>query len=105
MDRKKELLDLIKNDSSLVPLIDEVVYLEEQLDYLRSLPKIKVHPQDPSKQKPTPAAKMYKEFLQQYINAIKVLLKATGVENENEESPLRRWMNERLNSKENNMDT
>ncbi len=105
MDRKKELLDLIKNDSSLVPLIDEVVYLEEQLDYLRSLPKIKVHPKDPSKQKPTPAAKMYKEFLQQYINAIKVLLKATGVENENEESPLRRWMNERLNSKENNMDT
>ena len=105
MDRKKELLDLIKNDSSLVPLIDEVVYLEEQLDYLRSLPKIKVHSKDPSKQKPTPAAKMYKEFLQQYINAIKVLLKATGVENENEESPLRRWMNERLNSKENNMDT
>lgn len=97
MDRKKELLDLIKNDSSLVPLIDEVVYLEEQLDYLRSLPKIKVHPKDPSKQKPTPAAKMYKEFLQQYINSIKVLIKATGAENENEESPLRKWMNERFN--------
>ena len=97
MDRKTELLDLIKNDSSLVPLIDEVVYLEEQLDYLRSLPKIKVHPKDPSKQKPTPAAKIYKEFLQQYTNLIKILLKATGAENENEESPLRKWMNERFN--------
>lgn len=97
MDRKTELLKLIENDPTLMPLIDEAVYLEEQLDYLRSLPKIKVHPKDPSKQKPTPAAKIYKEFLQQYTNLIKILLKATGAENENEESPLRKWMNERFN--------
>ena len=97
MDRKQELLNLIDNDVALLPLVEDMVYLEEQLDYYRSLPKIKVHPSDKTKQKVTPAAKLYKEYLQQYTNVVKILLKATGTDNEDEESPLRRWMNERLN--------
>ena len=97
MDRKEELLKVIEYDVTLMPLIDEVVYLEEQLDYLRGLPKIKVNPKNPAQQKATPAAKMYKELLQQYSNVIKILLKATGADAENEESPLRKWMNERFN--------
>ena len=96
MDRKEELLNLIGQDTTLKPLVDEMVYLEEQLDYFRSLPKIKVHPKDPSKQKPTPAAKLYKEYLQQYTNVVKILLKATGTDESEEESPLRKWMNQRL---------
>lgn len=97
MKRKDELLKAIENDVTLIPLIDEVVYLEEQLDYLRGLPKIKVHPTDPTKQRATPAAKQYKELLQQYTNIIKILLKATGADVEDEESPLRKWMHERFN--------
>ncbi len=96
MDRKEELLNLIGQDTTLKPLVSEMVYLEEQLDYFRSLPKIKVHPNDPSKQKPTPAAKLYKEYLQQYTNVVKILLKATGTDESEEESPLRKWMNQRL---------
>lgn len=98
MDRKEELLELIENNKALIPLVDEMVYLEEQLDYYRTLPKIKVHPEDPSKQKATPAAKLYKEYLQQYTNIVKILLRATGADESEEESPLRRWMNERFNS-------
>lgn len=97
MKRKDELLKAIENDVTLIPLIDEVVYLEEQLDYLRGLPKIKVHPTDPTKQRATPAAKQYKELLQQYTNIIKMILKATGADVEDEESPLRKWMHERFN--------
>lgn len=97
MKRKDELLKVIENDVTLIPLIDEVVYLEEQLDYLRGLPKIKVHPTDPTKQRATPAAKQYKELLQQYTNIIKILLKATGADVDDEESPLRKWMHERFN--------
>ena len=97
MKRKDELLKAIENDVTLIPLIDEVVYLEEQLDYLRGLPKIKVHPTDPTWQRATPAAKQYKELLQQYTNIIKILLKATGADVEDEESPLRKWMHERFN--------
>lgn len=96
MNRKEELLRLIENNTALLPLIDEMVYLEEQLDYFRGLPKIKVHPSDQSKQKPTPAAKLYKEYLQQYTNVVKILLRATGADENEEESPLRKWMNQRL---------
>lgn len=98
MDRKEELLKLIDNDITLIPLIDEVVYLESQLDYLRELPKIKVHPKDPAKQKPTPAAKLYKEMLQQYTNIIRILLRATGTDESEEESPLRKWMKAHVDS-------
>lgn len=96
MTRKEELLKVIENDITLIPLIDEMVYLEEQLDFYRSLPKIKVHPSDKTKQKATPAAKLYKEYLQQYTNVVKILLRATGYDESEEESPLRKWMNQRL---------
>ena len=93
MNRKKELLSLIDHDPVLTPLIDDMIELEEQLEYLRTLPKIKVHPKDPGKQKATPAAKLYKECLQQYMNMIRILMRATGTDIEDEESPLRKWFN------------
>ena len=92
MTRKEELLNTINNDKSLIPLVDEAVYLEEQLDYLRKLPKIKVHPKDPSKQKATPAAKLYREMLQQYTNIIKILVRVSGIDEAEEDSPLRLWL-------------
>lgn len=96
MARKEELLKLLNNDITYVPLITEMVYLEDQLDELRKLPKIKIHPSDPTKQKTTPAAKLYKEYLQQYTNIVRILMKATGINENEEESPLRRWMNEHI---------
>lgn len=93
MSRKKELLGLIDNDRLLIPLITEMVELEEQLEKLRALPKIKVHPKDPTKQKATPAAKLYKEALQQYTNIIRILMHATGTDADDVESPLRKWFN------------
>ena len=96
MTRKEELLKLLNNDITYLPLVTEMVYLEDQLDELRELPKIKVHPQDKTKQKTTPAAKLYKEYLQQYTNIVRILMKATGIDENEEESPLRRWMNEHI---------
>ena len=96
MTRKEELLKLLNNDTTHVPLITEMVYLEEQLDELRELPKIKVCPTDKSRQKTTPAAKLYKEYLQQYTNIVRILIKVTGADETDEESPLRKWVNERI---------
>ena len=96
MSRRSELLSYIDNDILLVPLVNDMVDLEEQLDYLRTLPKIKVHLKDPTKQKATPAAKLYKECLQQYTNIIRILMRATGTDMEDEESPLRLWMKNQL---------
>ena len=98
MNRKKELLTLIDQDPLLTLLIEDMLELEMELDYLRKLPKIKVHPSDPAKQKATPAAKLYKESLQQYTNIIRILMRATGTDIDDEDSPLRKWFNEHLDT-------
>lgn len=97
MDRKKELLKTIEYDPVLMPLIDEVVFLEGRLEELKKLPFIKVHPKDPTKQKATIAQKQYKELLQQYVNIIRVLIRATGTDESDEESPLRKWVKQHIN--------
>lgn len=97
MDRKEELLKVIDNDITLTPLIDEVLFLEERLIELKKLPFIKVNPKNPTQQKSTPAQKQYKELLQQYANIIKLLAKATGTDESDEESPLRKWVKTHLN--------
>lgn len=75
--RKEELLSLFEGfqDKILISqIIDEVIYLEEQLNYLRTLPMIRVNPKDHSQSKMTESSKLYQKFLQQYNNDIKILI-------------------------------
>lgn len=106
MSRRDELISIVPEDSlELVSsVIDDVVFLEERLTELKKLPFIQVHPQDATKQRSTPASKQYKEFLQQYINAVKmiegVIYRDKRLEgDEAEESPLRKWFRENANKK------
>ncbi len=103
MGRNEEMLGLIPEDEKkiLEKVMDQVLFLEKRLDELKELPFLQVDPKNPMRQRSTPAAKMYKEFLQQYTNCIKVIEAAVYREkrNENEdgeESPLRRWFNEHM---------
>lgn len=102
MTRKEELLrafDQIEGAKEIVlPMLDDVVFLEQQLKELRNLPFIKVHPEYPDIQKPTPAAKQYKELLQQYNNCIKILAGILRKDAPEDESPLRAFLNARKNS-------
>ena len=98
MTRREELLKVIGDNEILLPLVDRLLFLEEQLEKLEKLPLIKVNPKNPEQQKTTPAAKMYKEYLQQYINCIKAIEKSTGADETEEESPLRKWVSKRVNS-------
>lgn len=84
------------NATTVVPLIDKMLFLEGQLEGLEKLPMIKVHPDNPEIQKSTPAARLYREFLQQYTNIIKVISHAVGDDNKEEDSPLRRWTKQRM---------
>lgn len=101
MARKEELLEIIcKNDNSNMikaeQLIDEVVFIEEQLVELKKLPFININPKNPMQQKATPAAKQYKELLQQYNNSLRLLFRLSGDMGESEEeSPLRKWIKSR----------
>lgn len=96
--RKRELTELITkgerdDDARARRLIDEIVFLEERMETLKTVPFIAVDPKNPQRQRATAASKMYKEFLQQYNNSMRLLLRLSGdiggeVE---EESPLRAW--------------
>lgn len=98
MDRKEQLLAIInkagsQNDIKAAQLVEEIVFIEEQLVELKKLPFINIHPKNPMKQKATPASKQYKELLQQYNNSLRLLFHLSGDMGENEEeSPLRKWV-------------
>lgn len=104
MTRKEELLQIIiKTDSANAikaeQLIDEIVFIESQLVELKKLPFLNVNPKNPMQQKATPAAKQYKELLQQYNNSLRLLFRMSGDYGETEEdSPLRQWIKRRANN-------
>lgn len=101
MERKTQIIDYIKkirpdDQEVLLPLVEDVVFLEERLDELRKLPFIEYHPTNKEKHRATPASKMYKELLQQYNNAIKTIVIKTNVDDGDEESPLRKYMKSKV---------
>lgn len=103
MDRAKELKRIISgakentdNNILLDNLVDEIVFIEDQLIELKKLPFISVNPNNSCQQKTTPAAKQYKELLQQYTNCLKVIAKANGQDMDDEESPLRKWVKKKM---------
>ena len=99
MNRKKELANVFKglDEQNIIrPMIDDVVFLEAQLKELKKLPFIRVNPDNPAEQKPTAAAKQYKEFLQQYNNCIKILISVLNKNEVVEDSPLRQFLKEKL---------
>lgn len=98
MDRKTALTKLCTEldngaKTTIEPLIDDIVFIESQLTMLKKYPFIKVNPKDPTQQKPTPAAKQYKELLQQYNNCIKIFLGVLSTVEKAETSPLREYLN------------
>lgn len=76
------------------PLLEDAVFLEERLAELKKLPMIRVHPKNAARQEVTPAGKQYKEFMQSYVNVIKVLQKALSKDAAGEDSPLKRMLRE-----------
>lgn len=80
-ERFKELIEITEklgDDKKAVvaPLITEIVFMEGKLASLRELPHLRTHPKNPERQQTTPAGKQYKETMQAYLNAVKVVLSA-----------------------------
>ena len=97
--REQELMAIARatgDEATARQLIEDIAFLEERLAELRRLPHLKIDPKNPEHQKATPAAKQYKEMLQQYTNSMKLFMKICGELDEEEvESPLRAWLNQR----------
>ena len=73
-----EITDKLGDDKKAVvaPLLVEIVFMEGKLESLRELPHLRTHPKNPERQQITPAGKQYKETMQAYINAVKVIMSA-----------------------------
>ncbi len=99
MSRKEILNDVFKdipeNERNLLdPLTNEVIFLEKQMDELKKLPFISSNPDNPSQQRKTEAAKLYKECSQSYMNAIRILCSRLNSPEGNESSPLQKALKE-----------
>ena len=94
-DRAAQFLQFAKEhgcEENARELVEDLAFLEEQMQELRKLPFIKVDPKNPERQKGTAAAKQYKDLLQQYNNSLKLFLKMCGdLDDDEAESPLRAW--------------
>ena len=78
VDRLQQLTSLTEKlgdeqKTLLKPLLVDVVYMESKLEKLRKLEHIRIHPKNPLRQEVTAAGRQYKETMQAYINAIKVI--------------------------------
>lgn len=78
LDNLKEIAEALPAEQKniITPLLSDIDFMETRLAVLRALPHIKVHPKDPSRQRITPAGKQYKEMMQSYLNAMKVIISA-----------------------------
>ncbi|MCI8363094.1 MAG: hypothetical protein HFJ41_08385 [Clostridia bacterium] len=99
MTRREELNDIFKdideNKKKLInPLLDNIVFLEERMNEAKKFPFIQVHPKDPTKQRATTAARLYKEHSQSYMNAIRMLYSMINGY-EVEEDAVEKWLAER----------
>lgn len=94
--REQQLLDMLDDapdiKALLTPTIEEMTFLEKRLDELRALPFIKVNPNNPTQQKATPAARQYKELLQQYNNCVKMVTVALSRMPHGDASPLAEFL-------------
>ena len=96
LESLKAIFEKIDEDTKVLvmPLVEEVIYIEGRLEELKKLPHIRVHPKNPLRQETTAAGKLYKETLQQYSNCVKVLLSTLSRYSQEEEDEFEKWIRE-----------
>lgn len=112
MSRKEDLLELLPAETIVLTeeVVNKILFLEKKMDELKELPFIQVDQKNNMRQRSTPAAKLYKELLQQYTNCVKILetviyrnRKLEGPEEE--ASPLEEWLMNHADSRKKDLDT
>ena len=97
IDDLKKIADKIDGDKKTViePLLDEIVFLEEELKAVKKLPFLRVDKKNPQKQEETAAGKQYKAYLQQYNNCIRVVMTAISRYSIEEDDAFDMWLKEK----------
>lgn len=96
LEKLKNIFSKVDPDKSAVidPLLTDVAFLEKRLEYLRSLPHLQVSKKDPHLQRITAAGKQYKETMQAYLNAVKVLQMTLSRFTEEDKDEFEEWLQE-----------
>ncbi len=97
MTRYEQLEDIVSKvdaDKAAVikPLLSDVVFMEQRLAVLRALPQIRISQKDPAIQQITAAGKQYKETMQTYLNAIKVIQTTLSRFAQEERDEFEKWL-------------
>lgn len=97
MTRYEQLKDIVSKvdaDKAAViePLLTDIIFMEERLTALRALPQIRVSKKDPGLQQITAAGKQYKETMQAYLNAIKVVQTTLSRFTQEDEDEFDKWI-------------
>lgn len=93
--RRQELWEYLAgrvDKAAVEQIVAEILFMEQQLEQLKQLPFIMVHPENPEIQKQTPAARTYISMAAQYNSYIRTVLRMAGEDAAEEESPLRAWV-------------
>lgn len=79
-------MELINNDKAFAYLVDDMIFLEEQLKAFRE--KLKEFPNKNIR-------RVYKDYLSQYVNVVKCISKASGnIDDDEDGSSLGEWLEE-----------
>lgn len=75
LERLKDIISKVDQDKAEViePLLTDILFMEGRLNELRALPHLKISKKDNARQEITAAGKQYKETMQAYLNALKVV--------------------------------
>lgn len=96
LDELKKVLDGVDDGRKTVvlPLLEDIEFLENRLSELRKLTMIRIHPKNPERQETTQAGKQYKEYLQQYNNCIKTFLSVLNKDDADDDDEFGKWLEE-----------
>lgn len=72
----------------LKEVINQIEQVEEELATLSTLPKIRISKTNPTKQEITPAHKAYRDYLNLYMNLMKIILSELHKNNIDDDSDL-----------------
>lgn len=93
-EKLKEIFSKVDADKAAViePLLTDIIFMEDRLTALRALPHIRVSNKNPAMQQITAAGKQYKETMQGYLNAIKVLQTTLSRFTQEEADEFDKWL-------------
>ena len=94
LEELQTIFEKVDEDKAAViaPLLPQVVFIEERLRELQKVPHIRIHPKNPARQEITAAGKQYKELMQSYLNAVKVLQSTLSRYSVEEQDAFDEWL-------------